>query len=187
MIRSLIKLAFTALVAILCYNYFFGSDTEKEQSKRIFKGVGNVFTEVKDLVGSEREKYKKGKYDPAVDKMEDVMGKLNTYADANDDQNLRNQVSKMEARKRKLQAEMDALDAQQDQIQEYNQKPAKKKTNGQLRSKGANSEDEGDEFAEVQTQQQEQNKLQKSMKLAQDLKKFNDDLQKLVNQVTEEK
>ena len=50
MIRSLFKLGLMAVVCIVIYNYFFGSNTEKEQSKKIFQGVGNVFTEVRGLV-----------------------------------------------------------------------------------------------------------------------------------------
>ena len=61
---------------------------------------------------------------------------------------------------------------------EYNQKTTKK-GNQQLRSKGADTNvAEEDNSAAA--------KMQKSVKLAQDLKKFNDDLQKMVNQVTQE-
>ena len=42
MIRSLLKLALLAVVCIVIYNYFFGSASEKDQSRRIFKGVGGV-------------------------------------------------------------------------------------------------------------------------------------------------
>jgi hypothetical protein len=57
MIRSLLKLGLMAVICIVIYNRFFGTETEKDQSKRIFKGVGNVFTEVRTLVKSEREKF----------------------------------------------------------------------------------------------------------------------------------
>ncbi len=83
MIRSLIKFALLAVVAILGYNYFFGSTAEKENSRKIFGEVNVLFGSVKDLVRSEREKYDAGKYDNAVNKVDDILGKLRSEAQGN--------------------------------------------------------------------------------------------------------
>ena len=108
MIRSLLKLALMAMVCIVIYNRFFGNETEKAQSQRIFKGVGNVFTEVRDLARTEKDKFDAGKYDAALGKMQTVIERLKNHAgDANSTQ-LNQQIAALEQRKVKLQREVDA-------------------------------------------------------------------------------
>ncbi len=102
MIRSLLKLALMAVVCIVIYNRFFGSDVEKDQSKRIFKGVGNVFTEVRDLVRTERGKFDAGKYDVALGKMQGILENLKNHASDNKDVNLQRQIAQLEQRKHAL-------------------------------------------------------------------------------------
>jgi DNA-binding transcriptional MerR regulator len=114
MIRSLIRLGLLAVVCIVCYNYFFGNTDEKAQSKRIFKGVGSVFSEVRGLVRSERDKFDAGKYDAALGKMQDVIGKLRTHASTTNDANLQKQVAQLEQRKEDLQKQVNAPDANSD-------------------------------------------------------------------------
>ena len=111
MIRSLLKLAFIAIICIVVYNRFFGTDTEQEQSKRIFKGVGSVFTEVRGLVNSERDKFDAGKYDAALDKMQTIIGRLKNHADDKNDSKLNRQIADLERRKAQLQREVDASPA----------------------------------------------------------------------------
>ncbi len=108
MIRSLLKLAFIAIICIVVYNRFFGSDTEQEQSKRIFKGVGSVFTEVRSLASSEKDKFDAGKYDVALSKMQNVIERLKNHADDKNDSQLNRQIADLERRKAKLQHEVDA-------------------------------------------------------------------------------
>jgi hypothetical protein len=108
MIRSLLKLGLVAVVCIVIYNFFFGTATEKDQSKRIFKGVGSVFTEVRSLVQSERGKFDAGKYDAALGKMQDVLGNLRAHATDNKDVNLQRQIAQLEQRKAALEKEVNA-------------------------------------------------------------------------------
>ncbi|MBL7814484.1 MAG: hypothetical protein JNL70_05715 [Saprospiraceae bacterium] len=111
MIRSLLKLAFVALICIVVYNRFFGNDTEKEQSKRIFKGVGNVFTEVRDLARAEKDKFDAGKYDAALDKMQGVLERLKNHAGDTKNTLLNQEIAALERRKAALQREIDAAPA----------------------------------------------------------------------------
>ena len=111
MIRSLLKLAFIAIICIVVYNRFFGTDTEQEQSKRIFKGVGSVFTEVRGLVSSERDKFDAGKYDAALDKMQTIIGRLKNHADDKNDSQLNRQIADLQRRKAQLQRDVDAAPA----------------------------------------------------------------------------
>lgn len=109
MIRSLLKLVLLAVVCIVIYNYFFGSATEKEQSRRIFKGVGNVFTEVRGLVRSEKDKFDAGKYDAALNKMQDVLQRLKSHANETNDTDLKRQVAQLEQRKNNLEQKVEAM------------------------------------------------------------------------------
>ena len=112
MIRALIRFALLAVVCIVIYNYFFGNESEKATSKRIFKGVGSVFTEVRGLVRSEKEKMADGKYDVALNKMQDVIEKLKSHATETNDANLQREVASLEQRKNTLehQAQTPATD-----------------------------------------------------------------------------
>lgn len=109
MIRSLLKLGFLAVVCIVIYNYFFGTASEKDQSRRIFKGVGNVFTEVRGLVRSEKDKFDAGKYDAALGKMQDVLQRLKTHASETQDSDLKRQVIALEQRKASLERQINAM------------------------------------------------------------------------------
>ena len=109
MIRSLLKLALLAVVCIVIYNYFFGSASEKDQSRRIFKGVGGVFTEMRGLVRSEKDKFDAGKYDAALSKMQDVIQRLRSHATETNDPELQRQVAQLEQRKNALEQKVDAL------------------------------------------------------------------------------
>ena len=108
MIRMLLKLGLLAVVCIIIYNFFFGSADEKATSKRIFKGVGNVFTEVRDLVRMERDKFDAGKYDVALGKMQGVLENLKNHASSNKDANLQKQIAELEKRKASLENQVDA-------------------------------------------------------------------------------
>ncbi len=111
MIRSLLKLALVAVVCMVCYNRFFGTDKEQEQSKRIFKGVGNVFTEVRDLARTEKDKFDAGKYDAALGKLQNTLERLKNHAGEVNDTKLNGQIADLERRKAQLQREIDASPA----------------------------------------------------------------------------
>jgi len=103
--KSLLKLAFWVVLAILVYNYFAGTASEKETSQKIFGEVKNLAVSVKDLISSESEKYNNGKYDLAIGKLDDLLGKLKTTAKNNAD--LLNKVDDLEKRKEKLSKELE--------------------------------------------------------------------------------
>ena len=101
MIRSLIKLLFILIVGVLIYNYFLGTPEEKENAKNIFSEVKAVAVGVKQLIKSEREKFDKGKYDDAVDKIGDLLSKLKRKAKDIDEQYI-DRISELEKKKDQL-------------------------------------------------------------------------------------
>ncbi len=71
--KSLIKIAVIAIIAILSYNYFFGTESEKQQSQEIVNEVKELGQSLKELVVTEKEKFDEGKYDKLVQKVESVL------------------------------------------------------------------------------------------------------------------
>ncbi len=100
MLRFLFRIALVVVLCLTVYNYFFGNSVEKDRSKAIFSGVGNVFVEIKNLLSSERDK---GTFDKALTKMDDILVKLREHASTNNDPNLDKQISALEHRKELLQ------------------------------------------------------------------------------------
>lgn len=74
--KSLIKIAVLAIIAILAYNYFFGTEEEKETTERIVEQVKDLGNSVADFVKSEKEKFDEGKYDELKEKIKDAASKI---------------------------------------------------------------------------------------------------------------
>lgn len=106
MIRSLLKLAFWAIIVMVIYNYFWGTPTEKAQSGRVFQGVGQLFGEIKSLVVSEKDKFDGGKYDVALDKMGNVITKLRDHGNQTGDKGLVQQSVQLEDRRQHIEHQL---------------------------------------------------------------------------------
>jgi gamma-glutamylcyclotransferase (GGCT)/AIG2-like uncharacterized protein YtfP len=76
MIRLIFTTAFSLVVVILGYNYFFGTAQEKEQAQEIFSKGAAVIGSGANLLKSEYVKYGDGKYDGALDNISTILGKL---------------------------------------------------------------------------------------------------------------
>jgi Ran GTPase-activating protein (RanGAP) involved in mRNA processing and transport len=72
MIKLLIKIAIPIIIGILIYNYFFGTVKEKETSVEVYSKVKDLSLSLVDVMRSEKEKFDEGKYDKAMDKLNDV-------------------------------------------------------------------------------------------------------------------
>jgi len=107
MIGSLIRLAVVAIFCLVVYNYFFGTAPEKENSKQIFHGAGVLFSDVKNLVSNEKEKFDAGKYNSALNKMSDVIDKLKSQANSGGDPALQSQVNALDKKRADLQQRVD--------------------------------------------------------------------------------
>lgn len=81
MIKTVIRLGVLLLVGVLVYNYFLGTQEEKESSKRIFNEVKDLGEATWSLLKSEKEKFDQGKYDEALSKIEDIFEKVKGEAD----------------------------------------------------------------------------------------------------------
>ncbi len=109
MIRSLLKLAALLVAGILIYNYFFGTDTEKDNSRKIFGQVRDVVVSVGQLVKTEKTKFDSGKYDAALEKLGGVYKAVRSQAQHLDASMIK-RLDELEQRKATLQQQLDTID-----------------------------------------------------------------------------
>lgn len=109
MIKSAIKIGLLLVVGIVAYNLFFGTEEEQEQSKEIISDVKDFSVSAWNLLKNEHQKFKDGKYDDAVDKIEVGVDKLkDIYATVRDkaqdleDSGLMDQLDDLEKRRKDL-------------------------------------------------------------------------------------
>lgn len=76
MIRFIITTAFFLVIILLGYNYFYGTAQEKEQAQEIFSKGAEVVGAGVDLLKSEYHKYEDGKYDDALDNINNLLSNL---------------------------------------------------------------------------------------------------------------
>lgn len=110
MIRFLIKIAVVLVIGILVYNRFFGTDTEKEQSKEIFKKTGDALGATWDLLKSEKQKFDAGKYDRVLDQLGSAYQTVRSGAKYLDE-NVLQRLDDLERRKADLQEQLDTIEA----------------------------------------------------------------------------
>ncbi len=110
MIRSLLKIAALLIAGILIYNYFFGTNEEQENSRKVFGQIRGVVVSVGQLVSAEKDKFDAGKYDAALDKLGGVYKAIRTQAKHVDDKLIK-RLDELESRKAELEQELNEIDA----------------------------------------------------------------------------
>ena len=73
MIRTVLKFAVVLIIGILVYNFFFGTEAEKAQSKAVAEKTLEIGKAGFNLLKDEYQKFREGKYDRALDKIGDVL------------------------------------------------------------------------------------------------------------------
>jgi hypothetical protein len=137
MIRSLLKLAALLIAGILVYNYFFGTNEEQENSRKVFSQIRGVVSSVGQLVRSEKDKFDAGKYDVALDKLGGVYKAIRQQAQHVDDKVIK-RLDGLESRKAELEQELNAIEAgDQQAIKEPALKKKDPKTEKDKASKAA--------------------------------------------------
>ncbi len=82
--RTIINLLGIVVIAVVGYNYFFGSQSEKSESQEIVNQVKDLGKSIGDLLKSEKEKFDEGKYDGIFDRMRSVFEKMKSQLDSTD-------------------------------------------------------------------------------------------------------
>ncbi|MFN0215001.1 MAG: hypothetical protein ACKVT2_12165 [Saprospiraceae bacterium] len=114
MIRSLLKIAAVLIAGILVYNYFFGTNEEQENSRKVFSQIRGVVSSVGQLVRSEKDKFDAGKYDAALDKLGGVYKAIRTQARHVDEKVIK-RLDELEGRKVDLERELNEIEANDQQ------------------------------------------------------------------------
>ncbi|MCS6928937.1 MAG: hypothetical protein NZM43_05520 [Saprospiraceae bacterium] len=109
MLRFLIRIGLLLLVGILVYNRFFGTDTEKEQAKEIFRKTGELVGDTWNLLRAEKDKFEAGKYDRVLEQLGRAYQSLREGAKYLDENALR-RLDELERRKAKLEQQFSTLE-----------------------------------------------------------------------------
>ena len=109
MIRSVLKIGALLVAGILIYNYFFGTDAEKETSRKVFGEMKDVVVSVGQLVKSEKEKFDAGKYDTALAKLGGAYKAVRERAQHLDAKFIQ-RLDELEQRKAELQTQLDSIE-----------------------------------------------------------------------------
>ena len=96
------------LIGVLVYNRCFGTDAEKESSKKVFGQMRGLVVSVKDLIKEERQKFDAGKYDKVMDQLGGAYKALRDKAEYVD-KNVLQRLDELERRKQALQKEVDSI------------------------------------------------------------------------------
>ena len=102
--RTVIKLGLLLVVGLLAYNYFYGTVEERKQSERIVDKARDLGSDAWDLLTQEREKMRRGKYDDALEKLEDLYASLRMEVEelSSGKQNFREDLEALDKRRREL-------------------------------------------------------------------------------------
>ncbi len=106
--KALIRLALFIIVAVLVYNYFWGTEEEKASSEKVFQQVKEVGQSIGDLIKNEREKFSEGKYDSAFEKLGTTYEKAKEKLGENREDRAR--LEELEKQKKALEKEADDLE-----------------------------------------------------------------------------
>lgn len=125
MIRSLIKLGLLLIAAILVYNYFFGTDQEQDNSRKIFGQMRDVVVSVGQLVKTEKSNFDAGKYDGVLEQLGGAYRAVRDRAQYVDEKVLR-RLDELEERKAHLQSELDSIEKNDQAVETPVKKGVKK-------------------------------------------------------------
>jgi len=119
MIKSLLKVGLLLVVGIVGYNYFFGTEAEKESSRVIIGKVRDLGKTVGTLLKNEKEKFDKGKYDDALEKIEGIYVDLKDRA--KDNSELLDKIRDLEVKRDDLERRVDLTEKGAEDTAETNE------------------------------------------------------------------
>ncbi|PPK85999.1 hypothetical protein CLV84_2916 [Neolewinella xylanilytica] len=105
--RTLIKLILIMVVGLLAYNFFYGTLEEQEQSRLIVDKAKDLGSDAWNLLKTEREKMQQGKYDDALEELEDLYGTLRQEARELSNTDFTRELEKLTDRRSALEKTLD--------------------------------------------------------------------------------
>jgi ElaB/YqjD/DUF883 family membrane-anchored ribosome-binding protein len=108
--NGIIKLILVLVVGVLIYNYFLGSEEEKQESEKIFTEVKELGKATWGLLKSEKQKFNDGKYDEAVGKVSSLLSSLRNKANTSNDKAAVQELEQLEGKRQQLEKELAELE-----------------------------------------------------------------------------
>ncbi len=128
MIKGLIRLGIFLVLALLGYNYFYGTVEEKAQSKEIVHDATQLgkklFSKVGKLLKSEKAKFDDGKFDEAIGNVRNAIGDLKDKV-AQEKPELKGELNDLEEKRKELAKEIS--DGEKDGFTKENKEKLKRK------------------------------------------------------------
>ncbi len=113
--KSIIRLVLVAVIAIIGYNYFYGTTEEKAQSKEIVDEVADsskkIIGSIGKLLKSEKEKFDDGKYDEAMGDLKGIFNNLKKEANSRGSE-IQQEVEALELKRKDLEQEIEKSEDQ---------------------------------------------------------------------------
>ncbi|MEY4928014.1 MAG: hypothetical protein RI894_2450 [Bacteroidota bacterium] len=106
---TLIKIAFVVILALWGYNYFFGTDTEKEQAKTVAQDVGKGVTSLKDFIIANKDKADPKKIQEGIDKASSILKDIGAKANELDTK-YKTRIADLEQKRTEIEASIKKID-----------------------------------------------------------------------------
>ena len=110
MFRTLFQLLLLLVVGLIGYNYFYGTDAEQAQSRELVTKVKDLGSDAWNLLRSEREKARAGKYDESLGKLRDLYSELKEQAGEVKDSDILTRLSDLDRRREILESDLGGSD-----------------------------------------------------------------------------
>jgi hypothetical protein len=136
MFKWIFRLIFIFIIGLLLYNYFLGDPEEKQLSKEIATQAKSLGKSLSTLVVSEKEKFDRGKYDDALDKVGGFISGLKKEKDSMSEESLL-KLQQLEEQKNNLQVHLEKVDKMPAEEKEVENKSLKQELEALI--KGADS------------------------------------------------
>lgn len=116
MLGRLIKWALIVIIGVLVYNYFYGTEEEKQQSEAIFNQTRAVGQSIVGFVTDETQKVKDGKYNDVIDNISEFLGQLKSEENAKEVENIESDLREAKENYDSKEQSADSLESQLNNI-----------------------------------------------------------------------
>jgi mannitol-specific phosphotransferase system IIBC component len=80
--KTIINIFVTVVIGVLIFNYFKGDEKQKVQSKEVYAATKTAWNDIEAIISNEKNKYKAGKYDTAIEKLDSIVKSEKTSSGA---------------------------------------------------------------------------------------------------------
>ncbi len=109
MVKILFRLLLIIVAGVLIYNFFLGTDAEKENAKDVVEEFKDVGRAVKDLLTKEKEKLDNGKYDDALNQVGNLFNNIKNAVKPEDTKSL-DELANLEDRRKGIEQELEDIE-----------------------------------------------------------------------------